>query len=127
VNEYALSDDRRTLVVKRHLPEGVLTATYHSQRDAGFTDDDVSLALSSTPAASRGMKQPGQRNRSRRTVTRFGTLWTHVSMGPPTWWKPQARREGDGTLMAGWLRLAVAVRFDLPARSGATGTPREDG
>ena len=113
MNEYILSPDRLTLVVHRHLPEGILTATYHRDPGAGpFTDADVTLAINSTPAASTGMRQPGQRNRSRRTVTRFGTLWTHVSTGPPTWWLPQARREADGTLMAGWLRLAIAVRFD---------------
>ena len=31
--------------------------------------------------------------------------------GPPTWWRPKLRREKDGTVMAGWLRLAVAVKL----------------
>ncbi len=56
--------------------------------------------------------QPGQRNRTRRTETRIGILWTHLMLGPPTWWLPKACREKDGTVMAGWLRLAVAVKFD---------------
>jgi hypothetical protein len=57
--------------------------------------------------------QPGQRNISRRAVTRAGTLWTHVMLGPPTWWLPRFRHEKDGTVMAGWLRLAVAVKFEF--------------
>jgi hypothetical protein len=32
--------------------------------------------------------------------------------GPPTWWLPKLRLEKDGTVMAGWLRLAVAVKLD---------------
>jgi hypothetical protein len=113
VSKYALSADRRTLVIERHLPQGVQTVTYHRQDDAGpFTDADVTAALALTPR--RG--EPGQRSRTRRTVTRYGTLWTHVFTGPPTWWRPQGRRENDGTLMAGWLRLAVAVRFDRGER-----------
>ena len=56
--------------------------------------------------------QPGQRNRTRRTQTRFGVLWTHVMTGPPTWWRPRLRREKDGTVMVGWLRLAVAAKLE---------------
>jgi hypothetical protein len=33
--------------------------------------------------------------------------------GGGTW--PRMRREKDGTVMAGWLRLAVAVKFDRAA------------
>jgi hypothetical protein len=58
--------------------------------------------------------QAGQRNITRRAVTRFGTLWTHIMFGPPTWWLPRLRRERDGTVMAGWLRAAAAVRFERP-------------
>ena len=105
---YALSEDRRTLVVRKREPAGVRTITLTRKSDAGpFTDADVAYAA----AFDSGHMQPGQRNISRRAVTRFGTLWTHVALGPPTWWIPQARRERDDTLMAGWLRLAVAVKF----------------
>ena len=109
---YVLSEDRRTLVIKRRTPAGTLTATYNRGHDAGpFTDADVDYVLSRQSAATRTM-QPGQRNITRRAVTRYGTLWAHVMLGPPTWWVPRARREKDGTIMAGWLRFAVAVKFD---------------
>ena len=108
---HMLSEDRRTLVIKRRMPGGIQTVTLNRQPQAGpFTDEDVTAALSATPAASR--MQPGQRNITRRAVTRYGTLWTHVMLGPPTWWVPKVRRERDGTLMAGWLRFAMAVKFD---------------
>ena len=110
-----LSDDGMTLVTKRWTPAGILTSTFNRLPDAGpFTDADVENALSAQPAAARTM-QPGQRNQARRIVTRFGTLWLHVMTGPPTWWWPRLKREKDGTLMAGWLRLAVAVKFDRTA------------
>ena len=109
---YTLSEDRMTLAIRQRVPGGVRTATYHREPQAGpFTDADVTVALSLTPGAGRRM-EPGQHNRSRRVVTRFGTVWTHVMTGPPTWWLPKVRREPDGTVMAGWLRLAVAVKLD---------------
>ena len=108
---YALSEDRLTLVIKRRTPAGILTSTFNRGEQAGpFTDADVEYALSSLPAASATM-EPGQRNRSRRFATRFGTLYTHVMTGPPTWWLPRVKRDKDGALMAGWLRLAVAVKL----------------
>ena len=112
---YALTPDRMTLVIKRRTPAGILTSTTTRDRQAGpFTDADVELALSLVPAASRTM-EPGQRNRTRRLKTRFGTLYAHLMFGPPTWWLPKLRRDPDGTVMAGWLRLAVAVHFDRGA------------
>jgi hypothetical protein len=121
---YVLSEDRHTLVIKRRMPGGIQTVTLHRQDVAGpFTDADVTAALSATPAASR--MRPGQRNITRRAVTRYGTLWTHVMFGPPTWWVPRARREKDGTVMAGWLRFAMAVKFDrcevIPVEGGEDG------
>lgn len=115
---YALSPDRMTLVVKRRVPGGVKTVTLHRQPDAGpFTDADVTATLSQIPDGRQ--MQPGQENTSRRSVTRFGTVWTHVMTGPPTWWFPRLRREKDGTLMTGWLRLAVAVKLDRSQRRPA--------
>lgn len=112
---YALSADKMTLVIKRRKPGGIQTVTLRRQDGAGpFTAADVAFALSEAPQAGRCM-QPGQRNTTRRAVTRFGTVWTHVMTGPPTWWRPKLRREQDGTVMAGWLRLAVAVKFDRSA------------
>jgi hypothetical protein len=109
---YWLSDDGMTLIVTRRTPAGIATATYERRHDAGpFTDADVDSALSAQPAATRTM-QPGQRNKTRRFVTRFGTLWLHVMTGPPTWWWPRLAREKDGALMAGWLRRGAAVKFD---------------
>jgi hypothetical protein len=32
-------------------------------------------------------------------------------LGPPTWRWPRLEVEADGTVLAGWLRAAVAVRF----------------
>jgi hypothetical protein len=109
---YALSADRMVLVIGRRTAEGVQRVTLRRQDCAGpFTDEDVAAALAfSRPAA--GRMQPGQRNVTRRAGTRFGTVWTHVMHGPPTWRLPRVRRERDGTVMAGWLRLAVAVKFD---------------
>jgi hypothetical protein len=108
---YALSKDRLTLVIKRRTPAGILTSTFSRDGRTGpFTDADVENALSSVPAASRTM-EPGQRNRARRFVTRSGTLYTHVMTGPPTWWLPRLKREKGGALVAGWLRLAVAVKL----------------
>jgi hypothetical protein len=105
----ALSQDRMTLVITSREPGGVRTVTLNRQPDAGpFTDADVAAARALTPRPS---MQPGQRNRSRRIRTRFGILWTHVATGPPTWWLPRLRREKDGTLMAGWLRFAVALKL----------------
>lgn len=113
---YALSEDRRTLVIKRRTPAGIQTVTLHRQDGAGpFTGEDVTAALADTQRSATRM-QVGQRNITRRAVTRYGTLWTHVMAGPPTWWRPQVRREKDGTLMAGWFRFAVAVRFDHAER-----------
>ena len=108
---HALSADGMTLVIRQRVPGGVRTATYHREPQAGpFTDEAIAVALSQVPAA--GKMQPGQRNRTRRAETRFGTVWTHVMTGPPTWRLPRLKREKDGTLMAGWLRLAVAVKLD---------------
>ena len=109
---YALTPDRMTLVIKRRTPAGILTSTFNRDGHAGpFTDADVELALSNLPAASRTM-EPGQRSRSRRFATRFGTLYTHLMLGPPTWWLPKLRRERDGTVMVGWFRLAVAIHLN---------------
>jgi hypothetical protein len=117
----ALSEDRRTLVIKRRLPGGVQTSTLRRRDDAGpFTEPDVIRAVSLSAAM-----QPGQRNMTRRSVTRFGTVWTHLMLGPPTWRAPRVRRDGDGTLMAGWLRAAVAVKVepgpDVPGQGLAIG------
>ena len=110
---YALSLDRMTLVIERRAPGGILTTTLRRQDEAGpFTDADVAAALAEAPKAGSRRMQPGQRNTARRAVTRFGTVWTHVMTGPPTWWLPKLRRERDGTVMAGWLRLAVAVKLE---------------
>lgn len=113
---YQLSDDGMTLVVKRRAPGGILATTYNRLPAAGpFTGADVAAALRAQPAATRTM-QPGQRNKSRRFITRHGTLWLGVMTGPPTWWWPRIAREKDGAVMAGWLRLASAVKFDRAAK-----------
>lgn len=113
---YALSEDQRVLVIKRRTPAGVQTVTLHRQDGAGpWTSSDVTAAIRATERSAERMKQ-GQRNITRRAVTRYGTLWTHVMLGPPTWWAPRVKREKDGTVMAGWLRAAVAVRLDRKER-----------
>jgi hypothetical protein len=114
---YTLSTDRMTLVIKRRTGAGILISTFDRDKQAGpFADADVESALSALPAASRTM-QPGQRNRTSRTVTRFGTLYGHLMLGPPTWWLPKLRRQHDGTIMIGWLRLAVAIHLDRSFRA----------
>jgi hypothetical protein len=108
---YALSKDRMTLVMSRRVPAGVQITTVHRQAGAGpFTDEDVTAAID--PPAVRQGAMPGQRYITRRAVTRYGTLWTHVMLGPPTWRLPRWKHEADGTVMAGWLRAAVAVKID---------------
>ena len=109
---HALSEDGMTLVIRQRAPGGVRVATYHREPEAGpFTDADVALALGLTPGR---QMEAGQHNRTRRTQTRFGTVWTHIMTGPPTWWLPRLKHEKDGTFMAGWLRLAVAVKLERP-------------
>lgn len=109
---YWIGNDGMTLVVKRRTAGGILTATFHRDHSAGpFTDADVDYMLSEQPTGK--TMRPGQRNTTRRFGTRFGTLWLHVMTGPPTWWLPRIKREKDSTLMVGWLRLAMAVKFEL--------------
>ena len=114
-SRHALSADRMTLVIERLVPGGVLTSTFHRRLEAGpFTDADVAYALSRIPVGRN--RQTGQRSRTYRTETRLGIVWTHLMFGPPTWWLPKLRREKDGTVMAGWLRGAVAVELDRHVR-----------
>ena len=57
------------------MPGGWHVVTVDRQLEAGpFTDADILTALTRVPPAT-GM-QLGQRNRTRRTQTRFGVLWT---------------------------------------------------
>jgi len=120
MTEHGLSKDRMTLVIASREPGGRRVVTLHRQPQAGpFTDADVAAALSRVPSS--GKMQPGQRNRTRRTETSLGTVWTHLMLGPPTWWLPKLRREQDGTVMAGWLRLAVAIRIDRYRAIGTEG------
>jgi hypothetical protein len=114
---YALSEDRMTLVTSRRVPAGRQIVTVRRQDGTGpFTGADVTAAISNAPAVKQGA-MPGQRYVTRRTVTRYGTLWTHIMLGPPTWWAPRLKREKDGTVMAGWLRAAVAVKLDRKERA----------
>ena len=104
---YALSEDRMTLVTSRRVPAGRQIVTVRRQDGAGpFTDADVTAAAQKATSAA-----------TRRTVTRYGTVWTHIMLGPPTWWAPRLKREKDGTVMAGWLRAAVAVKLDRKERA----------
>lgn len=128
---HALSEDRMTLVITRRAVGGTHHVTLRRQPGAGpFTDADVAAALGQVPGP--GKMQPGQRNSTRRIETRFGTVWTHLMLGPPTWRLPKLRREQDGTIMAGWLRAAVAVKLDGHRRCTANtpavqgGKPPED-
>lgn len=112
----ALSPDGMTLVITQRVPGGgTRIATLRRQPGAGpFSPADVTTAIGNLPDSA--MQEPGQRNTSRRRQTRFGTLWTHVMTGPPTWWLPRLRREEDGTIMAGWLRAGAGIRWDRKAR-----------
>ena len=111
-----LLDDGLTLVIRRRVPAGALTATYHRTPGAGpFTRTDVAGLLAAPPSAT---MRPGQRNTARRYVTRTGTWWVHVMTGPPTWWAPRLKREKDGTIMTGWFRRAIAVKWDPPGTRG---------
>lgn len=111
-----LSKDRRTLVVEYPVGAGILTATLTSRQLEGFSDEDVKKAIEFFPL--HRDVEIGQRYITRRKVTRFGILWTHVMIGPPTWWAPRLKREKDGTYLAGWLRLAVGVMFERGKPAG---------
>lgn len=112
---YELSADRMTLTVHRPVSGGTRIITVSRLAGAGpFTDEDVETVLDGIPAVAK--MQPGQRNRTRRRITRFGTVWTHLMTGPPTWRLPRFRIGKDGTVMIGWLRIAIAVKFERGKR-----------
>jgi hypothetical protein len=104
-----LSADGLTLVIRRRVPGGVLVTTL--QRAEPFTADAIALAVRDSGRAGRRMR-PGQRNRTRRWAGRYGTVWGYLMLGPPTWRRPRFEVDADGTVMAGWLRVAAAVRFE---------------
>jgi hypothetical protein len=108
----AVSPDGLTLTIKYRAPGGgILTTTL--TRAAPFTDAAIRLALTDIARHAQRM-EVGQRNRTRRWVGEYGELFCHLMLGPPTWWKPKLRLERDGTVMVGWLRAAIAVRYQQP-------------
>ena len=114
---YALSEDRMTLVVKRRAPGGIRDR-HPATAEAPGRSPTRTWRLRSAEIPETRRMQPGQRNRTRRAETRFGTVWTRLMLGPPTWWLPKLRRKRDGTLMAGWIRLAVAVKLEAGREEG---------
>jgi hypothetical protein len=110
VSGYELSADGMTLTVTRPAPGGHYVATYERMPGAGpFTQEDIALALEYQPSAG---AMPGQHNRTIRRETRLGTLYVRVMTGPPAWRLPKLRLEKDGTVMAGWLQRAAAVKLE---------------
>lgn len=122
---HELAEDGMALIIRYLTPEGTYVVTLHRQPGTGpFTEEDVAAAIrSSCEAIESGRMQPGQRNRYYRMPTRFGTLWTYRSVGPPTWWLPKAELKPGGFVMVGWLRLCVAAKFEFDAQGPPIGPP----
>jgi hypothetical protein len=107
----SVSEDGMTATILHVQDDGTRRIVTLSRDPAAgpFTEKDLAYAEQGMLNALKH-GQPGQRNRTRRDKTRFGTLWTHVMLGPPTWWWPRVSFKHE--VMAGWLRLAVAVKFE---------------
>jgi hypothetical protein len=108
VNDWTLSPDRRTLVIRISEPEGVRTVTL------GWTDPATEQQVTDALALSypRKLMLPGQCNTTRRVKVADGTLWVHSMTGPPTWRVPRCYRSKDGSLVVGWLRRGWALRWE---------------
>lgn len=109
-----LSADRREMTILTQTPAGVHRAVFsRGPEQEPLTDTDVEYALGAVLPT---LSELGQRNTTRRWVTRFGTVYAHLMLGPPTWWWPKVRLRGGP--MVGWLRAAVAVGFRREVRRG---------
>lgn len=66
-------------------------------------------------------KMAEERN-ARQFLRHCGPLTVFVSIGPPTWWKPNIglRLRGGLRLRAGWLRAAVQVEWERSETAAET-------
>ena len=100
---FEMSEDGRTLVVKRRTENGVLATTTHWAFDP--TPELIYKAIHGTTKL-RDM-EPGQKTRARR----FSHFIVMVNTGPPTWWLPrlQIGVGSDRFIRGGWFNFAVSV------------------
>jgi hypothetical protein len=110
----------RDVIVRMDDPLGwrVLTYTFFDDPD----DDDVQQALASAITNASREMSVGEKSWTRRTRTPLGQVYTHLMLGPPTWWKPrydwQPRPGEPGwQVMVGWLRAGVALAWRPNRRS----------
>ncbi|MDO2394783.1 hypothetical protein QRB38_13280 [Mycobacterium avium subsp. hominissuis] len=108
----SVSDDRRELTIES---EQGHRAVYRSARPDGFTEADLVAAH----AVAFSARISGQVNRSRQLRVGPWVVDMHVNTGPPTWWRPRMEIGADRVL-AGWLRMLVAVVWERsqPSASG---------
>lgn len=107
-----VSADRREVTIES---EQGHRAVYRSARRGGFTDADIVAARTVAFSA----RISGQINRSRQIRVGPWVVDVHVNTGPPTWWRPRLEFGADRVL-AGWLRVLVAVVWERsqPSASG---------
>lgn len=131
---HRLSEDGLTLTSTYTDPAGntATSTVVWPDADTARAHYETALAAFEARAATgfNGRLGDPQRNglsRIRRHRTRFGDLWFHISVGPPTWWLPnlQIRLRKTGTrpapsLGCGWLRIAVEVGLDTRKKAAAT-------
>lgn len=104
----------RTIIVRLDDPQGIRTVAHTFEREPD--DEDVKQAISAALSRAVLPMSVGERSWTRRHRTPFGEGYTHVMLGPPTWWRPRfhwdRRPEEPGwQVMIGWLRAGVAVAW----------------
>ncbi len=100
---FEMSEDGRTLEVKRKMKNGVLATTTHW--DFVPTPELIYKAIHGTTKL-RDM-EPGEKTRARK----LGHLIVTINTGPPTWWLPrlQIGFGSDRFIRGGWFNVAVSV------------------
>ncbi len=100
---FEMSEDGRTLEVKRHTRNGVIATTIHWAFDP--TLELIYKAIYGTTKL-RDLKS-GQKTLARK----FGHLIVIVNTGPPTWWWPrfQIGFGQDRFIRGGWFNFAVSI------------------
>lgn len=101
--QFAMSEDGRTLDVKRRTKHGIDVVTTHWDVDP--TPEMIYKAIHGTTKLRE--LEPGQTTRARK----FGHIIVMVNTGPPTWWRPrlQIGLGHDRFIRGGWFNVAVSV------------------
>lgn len=118
-------DDGLTLVLTARMPGGTLTQTV-KWRTKAEADANHRKAMRDFMDRIRDGEHTvviGERLTVRRVVTRWGTFYPRLDIGPPTWWLPKARvdwkDDGFGAGL-GWLRAAAYVHFNRNNRKASS-------